>query len=170
MLKLLLKSTKGCPFRPLLLPSGTQIHWASLVLQELKGNIRVFCRVRPLAPSNPDVEAGEDGKPFLQFSTTGKATYHHFKTTGIHETSDGHNVSRTCGIVRPLSMVSNAQWDPNHPCHFSGDLHGRGLEIVGPSNSGQAPSRHNFCFDKVFPPASSQVRCTLVLMVLSICF
>lgn len=45
---------------------------APLDLQELKGNIRVFCRVRPLDPINPDVEAGEDGQPVLQFSTAGK--------------------------------------------------------------------------------------------------
>lgn len=40
-------------------------------VQELKGNIRVFCRVRPLSQHLPVVEAGENGQPLIQFATTG---------------------------------------------------------------------------------------------------
>ncbi|KAK9814021.1 hypothetical protein WJX73_009377 [Symbiochloris irregularis] len=37
---------------------------------ELKGNIRVFCRVRPLADGQPAVES-LDGQPIMQFPSTG---------------------------------------------------------------------------------------------------
>eukprot|EP00884_Botryococcus_braunii_P015285 jgi/Botrbrau1/243/Bobra.0022s0218.1 len=40
-------------------------------IMELKGNIRVFCRVRPLSRDLPVVEAGENGQPLIQFATTG---------------------------------------------------------------------------------------------------
>ena len=42
----------------------------SLPPQELKGNIRVFCRVRPLTLDNPMTET-VDGKPLIQFPTSG---------------------------------------------------------------------------------------------------
>lgn len=40
------------------------------LLQELKGNIRVFCRVRPLSQDNPTTEA-LDGTPLVQLATAG---------------------------------------------------------------------------------------------------
>lgn len=77
----------------------------------------------------------------------------------VHFLVDFH-AFMTCGIMRLMSAVTvSSQEDPNCMCDFSGDLYNRGLEIVGPSNSGQPPSRHNFVFDKVFGPASSQVQC-----------
>jgi RNA-splicing ligase RtcB len=40
-------------------------------VQTLKGNIRVFCRVRPLAVDKLEVEAMEDGHPVISFPDTG---------------------------------------------------------------------------------------------------
>ena len=39
--------------------------------QELKGNIRVFCRVRPLGPNNLSVDMLDDGQPLITFPTEG---------------------------------------------------------------------------------------------------
>lgn len=44
-------------------------------MQTLKGNIRVFCRVRPLAPENPGVEVLEGGQPVLAFPPTGERSW-----------------------------------------------------------------------------------------------
>lgn len=44
-------------------------------MQELKGNIRVFCRVRPVAEDKPDVEVA-DGQPIVQFPGTGQYSEH----------------------------------------------------------------------------------------------
>lgn len=73
-------------------------------IQELKGNIRVFCRVRP--PLNAELEDAAD--PAVDFAT-------------------------------------------------SGDLLGRGLSLTVPGSlTGQPPQKHNFAFDKVFAPGSTQ--------------
>lgn len=44
------------------------------LLQTLKGNIRVFCRVRPLAANKPEVEALDNGQPVISFPDTGQCT------------------------------------------------------------------------------------------------
>ena len=40
-------------------------------MQTLKGNIRVFCRVRPVSADVADVERMEDGQPVLAFPAPG---------------------------------------------------------------------------------------------------
>lgn len=77
-------------------------------IQELKGNIRVFCRVRPI--SQNEIATSDEGSSLaLDFPT-------------------------------------------------SGELLGRGLSLMVPSNQSNGPQqqKHNFAFDKVFAPTSTQ--------------
>jgi hypothetical protein len=60
--------------------------------QTLKGNIRVFCRVRPVAADKPEVEALDNGQPVISFLDTGIApsTYTSFldprgSSSALHE-------------------------------------------------------------------------------------
>ncbi|KXZ52544.1 hypothetical protein GPECTOR_9g588 [Gonium pectorale] len=77
------------------------------IIQDLKGNIRVYCRVRPVSAAEA-ADAGHDSEMALDFPT-------------------------------------------------SGDLLGRGLTVVAPGNlSGQAAQKHNFAFDRVFSPGTTQ--------------
>ena len=52
-----------------------------VVVQTLKGNIRVFCRVRPLAPGSSDVEKLESGQPVLAFPPAGENQLRFFLTS-----------------------------------------------------------------------------------------
>ncbi|KAG2451808.1 hypothetical protein HYH02_003584 [Chlamydomonas schloesseri] len=77
------------------------------IIQDLKGNIRVYCRVRPVSAAEA-ADAAHDSEMSLDFPS-------------------------------------------------SGDLLGRGLTVVVPGNlSGQAHQKHQFAFDRVFSPGTSQ--------------
>ncbi|KAG2485809.1 hypothetical protein HYH03_015519 [Edaphochlamys debaryana] len=77
------------------------------IIQDLKGNIRVYCRVRPVSSAEA-ADAAHDSEMSLDFPS-------------------------------------------------AGDLLGRGLTVVVPGNlTGQAPQKHNFAFDRVFSPGTSQ--------------
>ncbi|XP_065769062.1 kinesin-like protein KIFC1 isoform X3 [Muntiacus reevesi] len=81
-------------------------------LQELKGNIRVFCRVRPVLAGESTPSPG-----FLQFP------------------------SGPCGPSDPPTRLSLSRSDER-----------RGTLSGAPA----APTRHDFSFDRVFPPGSGQ--------------
>jgi hypothetical protein len=66
-----------------------------LVAQTLKGNIRVFCRVRPLAPCSPDVEKLETGQPVLAFPPVGRSSLTFLACTALH-----NSCTRESMIVR----------------------------------------------------------------------
>ncbi|XP_040105045.1 kinesin-like protein KIFC1 isoform X1 [Oryx dammah] len=81
-------------------------------LQELKGNIRVFCRVRPVLPGESTPSPG-----FLQFPFG------------------------PCGPSDPPTRLSLSRSDER-----------RGTLSGAPAG----PTRHDFSFDRVFPPGSRQ--------------
>ncbi|GIL50219.1 hypothetical protein Vafri_6438 [Volvox africanus] len=74
------------------------------IIQDLKGNIRVYCRVRPVSASEAS-DASHDSEMALDFPT-------------------------------------------------AGDLLGRGLSVTVPF--GQSTQKHNFAFDRVFSPGTTQ--------------
>ncbi|GFR50250.1 hypothetical protein Agub_g12436 [Astrephomene gubernaculifera] len=77
------------------------------IIQDLKGNIRVYCRVRPVSSAEA-ADSSHDSEMSLDFPATG-------------------------------------------------DLVERGLTVTVPSSSaGQAPQKHNFAFDRVFLPGTTQ--------------
>jgi kinesin family protein C1 len=137
-------------------------------IMELKGNIRVFCRVRP--PSSAEEEqaaaaqqaapaSGKAGgvggsravvgkKPAAAGGKRGAAaaggTYEYEEEEeqeGDGDGGDGNNNSALLATSFPVT----------------GELLGRGLEIVVPGNlTNQPPQRHSFAFDRVFGPQSGQ--------------
>lgn len=97
------------------------------LVMELKGNIRVFCRVRPIAPhesaqagSNPDAAAMA-----IEFPSGASSS------------------------AAPSSAASSSSSDVL--------LKGAQIAVTVPSSSAmQQPARHAFTFDRVFGPSSSQ--------------
>ncbi|KAF0884444.1 KIFC1 protein, partial [Crocuta crocuta] len=103
----------------LLVEQGERLHGLEMErrrlhnqLQELKGNIRVFCRVRPVLPGEPTPPPG-----FLLFP------------------------SGPGGPSDPPTRLSLSRSDER-----------RGTLSGAPA----PPTRHDFSFDRVFPPASGQ--------------
>ena len=61
-------------------------------MQTLKGNIRVFCRVRPLGPADKaSADRLESGRPVMVFPQPG-------------------------GLKGPSTQAMPCQWDLNAPC------------------------------------------------------
>jgi kinesin family protein C1 len=143
-------------------------------IMELKGNIRVFCRVRP--PSAEEEEAvqkaaagagagagGVGGSRAVAAAkprgrgaaASGKSraaaaaggTYEYDEDEDERQgddDEDGPNTGNNSALLATSFPVT-------------GELLGRGLEIVVPGSlTNQPPQRHSFAFDRVFGPQSGQ--------------
>ena len=139
-------------------------------IQELKGNIRVFCRVRPPLPA--ELEAGAGGGS----SAGGDPVATTFPASGAAAAERGAgkvppNYLGSRELLASLSPLLFALPTPRTrsppspltppltppPTSPTGDLLGRGLEIVVPGSlTGQPPQKHAFAFDKVFAPTAGQ--------------
>lgn len=113
------------------------------LLQELKGNIRVFCRVRPA--SNSETLEALPGQPIINYN------------------SSGVKICTISCFQKPVFQNPSALI--NHL--GAGDMEGCGLELATLQN-GKDLQQYSFGFDKVFPPSASQVRFHRLSPLLSI--
>jgi Microtubule binding len=107
-------------------------------VQELKGNIRVFCRVRPAAESENgetacEVPASSEGAPSSRFPWLQQHNDAHCSKPAQPKLAEVHAAGRALNLMVP-----------------AGDR---------PGNS----ERYSFAFDRVFGPAASQVNICVLL-------
>ena len=109
-------------------------------MQELKGNIRVFCRVRPAMPGDA-VALTPAGEPFVRAAESGT----HFCI-----------LLQAATYCFPHSNCIREAMFEARCVAYADDAEGQGVELAVPCGADNV-QKYQFSFDRVFPATAGQV-------------